>query len=239
MPKTDYGKTIIYKIQHKELNELLYIGSTTHFRNRKTCHKSDCYNTKKNTYNYKLYKTIRENGGWDMFNMILVKEHPCENKRQKEAEEDKVMREMKASLNMMRAYTTHEEKKEKKKQYRELHKEQKAQYHRQYDPGYRLKNQDKIKEYMRKYRLENKDHLAELYKQYNLKHKEQIAERGKHYRLEHKDEIAERGKHYRLENKEKLSEKINCACGGKYAHKHKSTHFKTKIHQAFINNSSN
>ena len=228
MPKTDYGKTIIYKIQHKELNELLYIGSTTHFRNRKTCHKSDCYNTKRKCYNYKLYKTIRENGGWDMFNMILVKEYPCDNKRQAEAEEDKCIREMKASLNMIRAFMSPEEK-----------KEQKAEYHQQYDPGYRLKNQDKIKEYIREYRLENKDKLKEKCREYRLENKDKLKEKSREYTLKNKDKILLKKREYTLKNKEKLGEKTNCACGGKYAHKHKSTHFKTKIHQAFINNSPN
>ena len=39
---------------------------------------------------------------------------------------------------------------------------------------------------------------------------------------------------YREENKEKLNEKIECSCGGKYTHKHKSHHFKTKKHLEFL-----
>ena len=39
MPQVDYSKIVIYKIQHKEKDELLYVGSTTHFRNRKVQHK--------------------------------------------------------------------------------------------------------------------------------------------------------------------------------------------------------
>ena len=35
----DYSKTIIYKIQHIDKEELLYVGSTTDFRRRKSKHK--------------------------------------------------------------------------------------------------------------------------------------------------------------------------------------------------------
>ena len=46
MPITpiDCSKMIIYKIQHNEKPELLYIGSTTNFKIRKNRHKSNCYN---------------------------------------------------------------------------------------------------------------------------------------------------------------------------------------------------
>ena len=117
MPQVDYSKIVIYKIQHKELDELLYVGSTTHFRNRKVNHKGRCYNPNEKSYNTKLYSTIRDNGGWDAFNMVVIKEFPCENKRQAEAEEDKCIREMKSSLNMRKAFLSPEEKQEYFKEY--------------------------------------------------------------------------------------------------------------------------
>ena len=46
-----------------------------------------------------------------MFNMTIIKEFPCQNRREAEAEEDSVMREFKSGLNMMRAYLSPEEKK--------------------------------------------------------------------------------------------------------------------------------
>ena len=99
MPRTatDYSKLVVYKIQHINNPELLYVGSTTEFTKRKYNHKNYCGNDNGKKYNYKLYQMIRENGNWDMFNMIVVKEFPCENKRQAEAEEDRLIREMKAN----------------------------------------------------------------------------------------------------------------------------------------------
>ncbi len=146
MPIVDYKKIVIYKIQHKSKDELLYVGSTTHFGNRKRQHKSRCYNPNEKSYNTKLYSTIRDNGGWDAFNMVIVKEFPCENKRQAEAEEDRVMREMLSSLNSIRAYTTPEEKQEYNK---EFHKE----YHKL--------NRDKHIEQNKEYYEQNKKKITE------------------------------------------------------------------------------
>ena len=62
MPRraVDYSKTIIYKIQHNEIESLLYIGSTTDFTNRKSQHKSACKNETDRAYDRKVYRMIRE-----------------------------------------------------------------------------------------------------------------------------------------------------------------------------------
>ena len=63
----DYSKCCIYKIEHIEKEDLVYVGHTTNFTRRKNCHKSCCNNENKQS---KLYKMIRENGGFVMFRMI-------------------------------------------------------------------------------------------------------------------------------------------------------------------------
>ena len=173
MPKkpTDYSKTIIYKIQHIDNPELLYVGSTTDFTKRKYQHKSCCSNDNAKDYNYKLYQMIRENGNWDMFNMVVIKPFPCQNKQEALTEEDRYIREMKANMNGQRAFITPEDVKERDKQYR-------------------LEHKDKILEHNKQYRLEHKEQM----KQYYLEHKDKIADQMKQYRLEHKDEILERYK---------------------------------------------
>ena len=42
-----------------------YIGSTTDFESRKEKHKRSCCNENDKAYNYKVYKYIRDNGGWE------------------------------------------------------------------------------------------------------------------------------------------------------------------------------
>ena len=54
---TDYSKTVIYKIQHLDKDELLYVGHTTNFTKRKCLHKHNC-----KTKTSPLYKMMRQNG---------------------------------------------------------------------------------------------------------------------------------------------------------------------------------
>ena len=80
MPKTtiDYSKTVMYKIVCKDLNiQDVYVGHTTDFRIRKNRHKSGCLNEKGKHYNLNIYKIIRENGGWDNWEMIEIEKYPC------------------------------------------------------------------------------------------------------------------------------------------------------------------
>ena len=55
------------------------------------------------------------------------------------------------------------------------------------------------------------------------------------YCEKNKERIAFKRKEYNEKNSLKRNEKINCECGSKYTHNNKSTHFKTKKHQKFIN----
>ena len=96
MPKCeiDFSKNVIYKIQHKTNEKLLYIGQTTDFYKRKYQHKMNC-KTRKTL----LYSTICDNGGWDSFEMTKIKEYPCDNKRQAEDEETRLIKDLNATLN--------------------------------------------------------------------------------------------------------------------------------------------
>ncbi len=114
----DYANTIIYKIQHNEKDELLYVGHTTDFTKRKSAHKTNTHSEGANTYNRQVYKMIRDNGDWNSFRMIEINKFPCNNRREAEAEEDRVMRELKATMNMNRAYRTQQDTKDDAKEYR-------------------------------------------------------------------------------------------------------------------------
>jgi len=216
MPQVDYNKCVIYKIQHKELDELLYVGSTTHFRNRKVRHKSNCYKVDGSHYNLKLYTKIRDNGGWDAFNMVIVKEFPCENKRQAEAEEDKVMREMKSSLNMVRAYTTPEERREQ---------------HSITNKVLYQNNIEKIKEKSKKYYENNKEKISERGKVYRVKNIDRILNYGKEWREKNKDKMKE----YDEQKRERDKEKIKCECGCEIRKCGLAKHLKTLKHQEYLN----
>ena len=92
MPKTDidYTNTIIYKITCKNPTVTdVYVGHTTNFVQRKHAHKQSCTNTKSRNYKCKLYDVIRNNNGWDNWNMEIVNFFNCKDNyeaRQKEQE---------------------------------------------------------------------------------------------------------------------------------------------------------
>jgi hypothetical protein len=104
MPKApiDYSKSIIYKIQHNEKSELIYIGATTDFTRRKYAHRNKANLAKTETHykHTKLYDLIEKNGGWNNFTMTPIKPFPCKNCYELYEEEDKLIREMKSTLNV-------------------------------------------------------------------------------------------------------------------------------------------
>ena len=77
----DYSKIVIYKIESNNLDITdCYIGSTVNFHKRFAQHKNSCKNPNRIAYSYKVYKFIRENGGWDNWSMKILEFYPCNNK---------------------------------------------------------------------------------------------------------------------------------------------------------------
>jgi len=97
----DYSKTVIYKIQHREKPELLYVGCTTNFNARKNQHRSRCNNVADKEHDHYKYIMIRENGGFDAFDMTPVKQISCQTKLEAMIEEERTRQELKANLNVM------------------------------------------------------------------------------------------------------------------------------------------
>ena len=172
----DYSRTVIYKIQHIDDESLMYIGHTTDFTKRKACHKSNTSNESGNLYNLNVYTCIRDHGGWDMFNMIEYKKFPCNDSREAEAEEDKIIRELKPSLNTRNPLRTAEQKKEYDANYRQEHKEEISDYSKQHYEANKEKKKtyasdhaEMIKETKRLYREKNRELLNEKRRQYRLR----------------------------------------------------------------------
>jgi len=154
----EWSKCIIYKIWK---DDDFYVGSTTDFTNRKRSHKHICNNEKNKDHNCKIYKTIREKGGWTAWQMIPLEEYKeCKNKIQSIIREEKWRVELNANLNSRKCfgaetiqeynaqyYQQHKEEiKEYNAQYRQEHKEEIKEYNAQYKAQYHQDNADKIKE---------------------------------------------------------------------------------------------
>jgi len=171
MPKApmDYSKTNIYKIVCNDLSvKDCYVGHTTNMTERKWCHKSHCHNEKDKGHNRKIYQIIRENGGWDNWNMVLVEEFPCNNRQEACKREREVYEELDAKMNMVRPYLTQEDLKEYHKEYGKQYKKQYNQDHKEYN-----------KQYSKQYREEHKKQISEYSKQYWEYHKKEITEKKK------------------------------------------------------------
>lgn len=102
MPKTpiNYSKTIIYKIccKNPDITDI-YIGHTTDLIKRRYCHKARCCNPDDKKYNYYIYEFIRDNGGWDNWEIIQIEECNLNNHNEALQKERYWLEELKATLN--------------------------------------------------------------------------------------------------------------------------------------------
>jgi hypothetical protein len=174
---SDIDNYFMYKINPKNSNlNYCYIGHTNNFSFRKRQHQLPCIDITHSKSHIKLYKVIRENGGWDEWEMIELEKFNGKTKLEARMREQELIKIHNANLNMLNAYITEDERKATKNAITE------------------------------KYREENKELLKEQTKKYKEEHKEVIAEQMKKYRAEHKEEINAKTKEYREKNKEKHQE---------------------------------
>lgn len=103
MPRTaDYSTTVIYKITCNDPNITdKYVGHTTDLVRRRQEHKNNTCNENSPQYNIKLYKFIRDNGGWDNWKMEVVNFYNCINLSEARQNEQDHYVELNASLNSM------------------------------------------------------------------------------------------------------------------------------------------
>ena len=182
----DYSKTHFYKIVCKDLTITdCYVGHTTDFVKRKHTHKQACLNPNVRFHNLDLYKTIRENGNWDNWDMVLIGTENILNSLEARQREREYIEKLKANLNMVKAYRSKEEADVVGREFRENHKEEKKEY----DKLYRENNKEKRQENYRIYRENNKDYLKT---QKGLKFE---CERGGRYTNCHKQEHMRSKKH--------------------------------------------
>ena len=106
----DYSKSLIYKIVCKDTSvREIYVGHTTNYRIRYNCHKSWGNNVKSSKYNLKVYKYIREHGGWDNWEMVELYKYPCNSKKEIIAEERRAYDRFNAKLNTFKPNRSKEE----------------------------------------------------------------------------------------------------------------------------------
>jgi hypothetical protein len=160
----------MYKFVCKDLSvKDTYVGSSTDFRKRKNRHKCCCLNPQDKNYNLKIYQIIRENGGWDNWDMIEIEKYPCKDGNEARARENHLFKELNASMNTFLPQHIHSE----------------------YNKAYREANKEEIKIQKKAYYETNKEAILEKSKirdkAYWEANKEQILERRKERRKKAKE----------------------------------------------------
>ena len=184
MPRAqDYSQSTIYHIRNIETKEVVYVGSTTNFTQRKSHYKYVCSNENSVNYNQPIYTFKREHGGFSSFE-VVPKLHLClNNKIQLVIAEQTEIDKYNNLKNCKKAYLNDEEREHYKKDYYE-------------------ENKEKLLEQQKDYYEENKEKLLEQKKDWYEENKEKIAEKQKEYREANKEKIA-------LQRKIK----VTCECG--------------------------
>lgn len=215
----DYSKTIIYRIICKNPTITdCYVGSTTDFKSRKKNHKTCCNNKNSKDYNLNVYTFIRDNNGWDNWDMIEIEKYKAIDQPDQAKRERYWLEFYSATLNSQVPSQTNEE---YFKKYRETHKEQIKEQQKECNTEYYIINKTQIKEQRKEFYEQNKERLLEEKKEYYNKNKERL--------LEYK-------KIYCEKNKEKIKEKMTCNCGSICRKSDISKHIKSKKHQSFLLN---
>ena len=194
MPLTaiDYSKTFIYKLCCKDPTITdIYIGHTTNVVKRRQQHKYSCNKDTKKDYNYYVYQFIRNNGGWDNFEMIVLVELNCKDKNEALREERKYLEELKATLNKQIPTRTYKE----------------------YRPIYTEQNKEKIAEQRKEYYEENKEIIVKQQQEYREQNRDKILEQkkayAKKYREQNRDKCIEADRRYREKQKALKALSIN------------------------------
>ena len=146
MPKTtDYSKCQIYKIVCKDPKiKDCYVGNTCNWIKRKSLHKHSVNHESNKGHNNKKSVTIRNNGGWENWEMVLIENFPCKNDLEARSKEREWFEKLGATMNSRCPMTT---------------KEEKAEYNDKFFAEYRQENREKIAEYKAEYRQANREEL--------------------------------------------------------------------------------
>ena len=221
-----YDKTHFYRIVCKDLDiKDCYVGHTTDFKTRKCQHKHNSINS--NSEKHKTYVNgfIRENGGWDNWDMILIKTEKCENEIDARSKERDYIEKFKASLNKIkRPYVSEEEKKDWYKEYYGEHREEILEQKKEY---WQNKREDRL-EYRQEYYDRERDNILERKRAKRLENLEEERRRDREHYHKHKEKYLARDK-----------EKVECECGAVVCRGYLREHKKSKKHQQYLQNQTN
>lgn len=210
--KINYANTSMYKLVCNDLSvKDVYVGHTTLFRTRKSMHKTKCNNVNDASYNLLVYRVIRENGGWDAWQMIEIEKYPCNDENESTSRERHWYELLKATMNFQVPNRSIKE--------------------------WKLDNKDHVKEVKKEYESKNKEQIRERKKKSETCICGSIirsCHRSKHLETQvHLDFV-------RLQEDPTYStllpNQLKCPCGGQYFRPQQSRHYKSLKHITFMQN---
>ena len=187
MPKKamDFTKACVYKICCKDITvKDVYVGSTTNLAQRRSQHKCHCNRPDSKGHNSPVYRFIRDNGGWDCWEVVKIEDFSCECDEDLRRRERHWMETLEATLNSHNPFTGFATGKE---------------YFKDYSKVYRQNHKAEV---TAKNKARYQDHKAEFaakHKAYYQDHKAEVIAKNKAYYQDHKAEVAAR-----------VSEKVTC-----------------------------
>lgn len=216
---------IIYRIEHKEMHDIRYIGSTLQelryrWRDHKGSYKSWLNNKKRPVSIYEYFKEY----GIENFKIIEIKSYRVCDVKHLKAYEQLWINKIKC-INKGNSFGI--------TKISRLH--------------YRLKNREEINKKKREFHHQNKERMNEISKEYRKNNLEKVKQTNKEYYETNKntDKFLNRVKDYNDRNKEKIKQyksewyeqnkgtTINCECGSKLLEKNLQKHLKSKKHLEF------
>jgi hypothetical protein len=148
MPRkaANYQNGIQYKIVCNDPSITdCYNGSCCSLKDRKKGHKVKSLNPNCKEYNFKVYRFIRENGGWNNWTFIQLEVFPCNSKQELVAREREIFDVLKPTLNTRSPTLDVVKKKHTKAKYANEHKVEIADYQKQYQDEHKVEIAAKAK----------------------------------------------------------------------------------------------
>ena len=110
MKNPNYSNCVMYRFVCKDPTvDHCYVGSTCNWVQRKATHKQGCNKPNSRHYHLSIYQIMRQYGGWDNWNMILIERFPCENRIDAAKRERYWYETYKPSMNLILPYQTRKE----------------------------------------------------------------------------------------------------------------------------------
>ena len=174
MPRSqiNYENTIFYKLVCKDVSLTeCDVGHTTDFRRRKNEHKRHCeYETLKTC---KLYAFIREHGGFENFDMVMITRESCTDALDAKRKERAYIEQFRAELNCVVPSRS--------------------------DQEYKVANKERIQEQAKEWWARNRERISEQRKEWRQSNAETVKERGRLYYERNKQHILEKHKLRRMQ----------------------------------------